>query len=633
MKKHLPILLIIVSLFLVITGVWARPDKTVNPILFKISHQAETATPQLIIGEVTGAISACAGTASASPAIQQFTVSASGLSADVLVTAPADFEVSLTADGAFSASVMLMQTSGLISSQVIYVRSSAQAAVGNISGDVALTSGDVTQTARVTGHINPLPLVSPIPDQTLQNGQLTMGVIFTGTARIFNWTNDNTSIGLAASGNQGIPSFTAVNTGAAPVTAHITVTPAPASYAYAANSPGNSVSLINTITGNTEQVITEGMPANSSPQRLLFSPDKSLLYVENEGSHSIAVINTVTNKVVTTFPAGFDPVGMVISPDGSKLYITDGSTNQLTTFSTADYSVIKTVTTGDIPYDLTISADGKKLYIINAGSNIVQFYDTATGYFEYAIITGTTPNSIIISPDNKTLYVANYNSHDVAVIDIAARRILYKIDVGTAANCLAISPDGARLYVSLINDKKVIVINTLTRSIVTPIDVGQNPAGITTNSDGSKVYVVNSLSPYISVINAATNAVTQQIPVQSGGRFMAILSDNECPGLPVQFAITVNPSAVPVDISIPNSFSPNGDGSNDLWAIAGLSAYPQNTVEVFNRYGQRIFRSAGYSTSWDGTFNGHPVPPATYYYIVNLKNGKKALSGSVTVVK
>jgi len=632
MKKHLHLPFIIALLLLVMIKAWATPGPRGN-VSFNILFKSTTAAPQLIVGEVTGAISACAGTASASPAVQQFTVSASGLSADVQATAPAGFEVSLTADGTFNTSVVLTQTSGLISSQVVYVRSSAQAAAGNISGDVALTSGEVTQTARVSGHINPLPLVNPIPDQTVQNGQLTTGVIFTGTARSFSWTNDNPSIGLATSGNQGITPFTAVNTGATPITAHITVTPATASYAYAANSSSNSVSLINTITNSVEQVITEGMPPNSSPQRLVFSPDKSLLYVNNEGSHTIAVINTVTNKVITTFPAGFDPVGMVISPDGSKLYITDASINQLTTISTANYAVIKTVTTGETPYDLTISADGKKLYIINAGSNIVQFYDTATSYFEYAIITGTTPNSIIISPDNKTLYVANYNSHDVAVIDIAARRILYKIDVGTAANCLAISPDGARLYVSLINDKKVTVINTLTRSIAATVDVGQNPAGITTNSDGSKVYVVNSLSPYISVINAATNTVAQQIPVQPGGRFMAILSDNECPGLPVQFAITVNPPAVPVDISIPNSFSPNGDGSNDLWAITGLNAYPQNTVEVFNRYGQRIFRSAGYSTSWDGTFNGQPVPPATYYYIVNLKNGKKALSGSVTVVK
>jgi len=633
MKKHLHLPLIIVPLLLVSISVWAQPIRQVNPGFSKISPHTETPAAQLIVGEVTGAISACAGTASANPAIQQFTVSASGLSANVLVTAPTNFEVSLTADGTFSLNVSLTPTSGLISSQVVYVRSSAQAATGNISGDVALTSGEVTQTARVTGHINQVPLLNPVSDQTVQNRQMTTGVIFTGTARSFTWTNDNTSIGLAASGNQGIAPFTAVNTGTTPVTAHITVTPAPASYAYAANNSSNSVSLINIITNSVEQVITEGIPVNSSPQRLVFSPDKSLLYVENEGSHTIAVINTATNKVVATFPAGFDPVGMVISPDGSKLYVTDASTNQLTTISTANYAVIKTVTTGDAPYDLTISADGKKLYIINAGSNLVQFYDTATSYFEYAIITGTSPNSIIISPDNKTLYVANYNSHDVAVIDIASRRILYKIDVGTAASCLAISPDGARLYVSMINDKKVTVINTLTRNIVITVNVGQNPAGITTNSDGSKVYVVNSLSPYISVINAATNTVMQQIPVQSGGRFMAILSDNECPGLPVQFSITVNPSAALVDISIPNSFSPNGDGSNDLWGIAGLSAYPQNTVEVFNRYGQRIFRSAGYSTSWDGTFNGQPVPPATYYYIVNLKNGKKALSGSVTVVK
>jgi gliding motility-associated-like protein len=193
------------------------------------------------------------------------------------------------------------------------------------------------------------------------------------------------------------------------------------------------------------------------------------------------------------------------------------------------------------------------------------------------------------------------------------------------------------LYVSNTTAKKVTVINTITNNILTTVDVGDNPAGITINSDGSKVYVVNSLSAYISVIDAATNTATQQIPVQPGGNFMAIFSDNLCAGLPVQFSVTVDPSATPPvtpgDIIIPNSFSPNGDGRNDLWEIKNLGAYPHNTVEVFNRYGQRLFRSIGYNIAWDGTFNRQPVPQATYYYIVNLKNGNKSLSGSVTIVR
>ena len=84
---------------------------------------------------------------------------------------------------------------------------------------------------------------------------------------------------------------------------------------------------------------------------------------------------------------------------------------------------------------------------------------------------------------------------------------------------------------------------------------------------------------------------------------------------------------------IPNIFSPNGDGVHDRWEIKYLDTYPGGTVEIFNRYGQLIFRSVGYAVPWDGTVNGQPVPIGTYYYIVNPKNGRKTMSGYVDVIR
>ena len=84
---------------------------------------------------------------------------------------------------------------------------------------------------------------------------------------------------------------------------------------------------------------------------------------------------------------------------------------------------------------------------------------------------------------------------------------------------------------------------------------------------------------------------------------------------------------------VPNAFSPNGDGINDTWQIKYLESYPGAIIEVFNRYGQRVFYSEGYDVEWDGNFSGKPLPVGTYYYIVNPKNGRKIVSGSVTIIK
>lgn len=86
-------------------------------------------------------------------------------------------------------------------------------------------------------------------------------------------------------------------------------------------------------------------------------------------------------------------------------------------------------------------------------------------------------------------------------------------------------------------------------------------------------------------------------------------------------------------VKIPNAFSPNGDGTNDTWIIENLADYSGVTVEVYNRYGQVLYNSTGYNTPWDGTIKGKPLPVATYYYIIQLKNGFKPLSGSITIIR
>ncbi len=84
---------------------------------------------------------------------------------------------------------------------------------------------------------------------------------------------------------------------------------------------------------------------------------------------------------------------------------------------------------------------------------------------------------------------------------------------------------------------------------------------------------------------------------------------------------------------IPNIFSPNGDGIHDEWVIPELVNYPGAIVEIFTRSGMKIFSSVGYDKPWDGTFNGKPVPVATYYYIIKPNFREMLFSGSVTVIR
>lgn len=83
----------------------------------------------------------------------------------------------------------------------------------------------------------------------------------------------------------------------------------------------------------------------------------------------------------------------------------------------------------------------------------------------------------------------------------------------------------------------------------------------------------------------------------------------------------------------PNSFTPNGDGVNDFWNIKYLESYPNATIEVFNRNGNRVFFSYNYKTPFDGNYQNEPLPVGVYYYIINPRNGRKIVTGPLTIIR
>ncbi len=84
---------------------------------------------------------------------------------------------------------------------------------------------------------------------------------------------------------------------------------------------------------------------------------------------------------------------------------------------------------------------------------------------------------------------------------------------------------------------------------------------------------------------------------------------------------------------IPNIFSPNGDGIHDRWVIDYLESYPGCIVQIFNRYGQAVYKIVNYTTPWDGKINGKDAPVGTYYYIIDPKNGRKPITGYVDIIR
>ncbi|MGX1931293.1 T9SS type B sorting domain-containing protein [Flagellimonas sp. 2504JD4-2] len=87
---------------------------------------------------------------------------------------------------------------------------------------------------------------------------------------------------------------------------------------------------------------------------------------------------------------------------------------------------------------------------------------------------------------------------------------------------------------------------------------------------------------------------------------------------------TVEPSC----LTVYNEFSPNGDGVNDVFKIDCISRYPNNVLQVYNRWGNIVYEQRSYNNDWDGTSNGRAIvqqgdqlPVGTYYYVLDLGDG------------
>ena len=89
------------------------------------------------------------------------------------------------------------------------------------------------------------------------------------------------------------------------------------------------------------------------------------------------------------------------------------------------------------------------------------------------------------------------------------------------------------------------------------------------------------------------------------------------------------------DFNIPEGFSPNGDFINDLFVIRGIDHYPDNTFTIFNRWGNKIYDTKHYKNTWDGRTKiglrmaGDELPIGTYFYVLDLGNGKSIYKGTI----
>lgn len=147
--------------------------------------------------------------------------------------------------------------------------------------------------------------------------------------------------------------------------------------------------------------------------------------------------------------------------------------------------------------------------------------------------------------------------------------------------------------------------------------------------------VAGGISPYS--YNWSNGSTDSSIFNLNAGDYDLTVSDSENCSTSETFEVRLSDdSGVNCDtLIIYDVFSPNGDGRNDTWIIDGLFEYSEIDLQIFNRWGGKVYEANPYNNDWDGrSMKGEALPTATYYYILKVSNGNEEVySGHVNIIR
>jgi YVTN family beta-propeller protein len=335
--------------------------------------------------------------------------------------------------------------------------------------------------------------------------------------------------GAAACGGSEPPATTQTQR---PATAEQAPAPPPAVGLYVTNEASGELSMIDAAT----QSVVATIPLGKRPRGVVGSPDGTLLYVALSGSPAappgvdektlpppdrkadgIGVVDIRQRKLVRVLMSGPDPEQVAISRDGTRVFVANEDAAQLSVIDTADGRVVDTFKVGAEPEGVSLHPGGSLVYVTSEGEGAVFVVDVARKVVK-SVKVGPRPRSIAFLPDGSRAYVPSENGGTLSMIDTKRLATVKTINLGEGIRPMGtvMARDGKHLYVSTGRSKMVFIVDTATNQVVGSVEAGQRPWGIVLSPDGKTIYTANGPSNDVSIIDIATKQVTKKIPVGRG---------------------------------------------------------------------------------------------------------------------
>jgi len=427
-------------------------------------------------------------------------------------------------------------------------------------------TGLCASTDTVNIVVNLLPTISPANITVCNNDTIPQSnFISTPVGATYTWTNSNTTIGLGASGNGNTPFFIASNAGSTPITSTISVIP-----------------TVNSCVGNT---VTYTITVNPTPTATV---PANVNYCSGD---TVPVFTFTSNLTGATFTWTNSNTAIGLTTSGI------GTTPSFVTTNTGSTPIISTITVtpsangcNGIPVTFTITINPNNL--VAGPGNVICLGDSII-----LTVTNSGLGTITWYDDpNGTNVIGTGTPFYPTVIDTGTY-VYYVNEVGGCATNL----DSIIIIIKGVFAK----INATPTSGILPLNVFFGNG----SSTGSSI----SYEWHFGTGDSSLVFQPSYIYNNDGSYLvMLIVTDGFCYDT-AYVTIEVIKESV---IIIPNVFTPNGDGNNDVFKLIELNLKTLEG-EIYNRWGQKLYSWNNLNGGWNGkTPSGDLAPDGTYFYII-----------------
>ncbi len=382
-----------------------------------------------------------------------------------------------------------------------------------------------------------------------------------------------------------------------------------------------------TIPASGQATITENAPASNVVMTLsVVNLNSCFTNLSNSATVEVKAVPSVTSLTSNT----------PICSGSSAIFTINGSANTTVTYAvnggaptttTVDASGVGTITLTNTTANVTVSLS----LIDNGGCSTLLSNTESVSVLALPNVTGLTANSPICAGSDAVFTITGTPNTTVSYSINGGTSTTINLD-GTGSNTLTITNATANQILQLSNIYDGSCNNAVANSATVVVNQIPNTPTITPQSNTfciGDVLVFNVTGGSNEVVMyTIDNGANQTLNLNATGTGVITVTNPAADIVEINLVeiingacsknINVTTSAEVISCTIPKGVSPNGDGINDTWDLTG---YNVKQVEIFNRYGTKVFSKTNYVDEWHGqSDNNNELPDGTYYYVVEYND-------------